>query len=125
MHAALTNVRGLLSSPPRLVKLVLANLGSQIVYALVLGTALRSLSADASLADLLFVNTAVSLFSGLVPIPGGIGVAEAGLTAGLVAVGIPEETALAAALIHRLLTYYLPPVWGFWALRWLGRHGFV
>ena len=58
-------------------------------------------------------------------LPGGIGVAEAGLTAGLVAVGIPEETALAAALIHRLLTYYLPPVWGFWALRWLGRHGFV
>jgi uncharacterized protein (TIRG00374 family) len=95
------------------------------VYALVLGTALRALSADASLADLLFVNTAVSLFSGLVPVPGGIGVAEAGLTAGLVAVGIPEETALAAALIHRLLTYYLPPVWGFWALRWLGRHGFV
>lgn len=124
-HAALANVRGLLSSPPRLVKLVLANLGSQIVYALVLGTALRALSADASLADLLFVNTAVSLLSGLVPVPGGIGVAEAGLTAGLVAVGIPEETALAAALIHRLLTYYLPPVWGFWALRWLGRHGFV
>jgi uncharacterized protein (TIRG00374 family) len=125
LHAALANVRALVSSPPRLVKLVLANLGSQIVYALVLGTALRSLSADASLADLLFVNTAVSLFSGLVPIPGGIGVAEAGLTAGLVDVGIPEETALAAALIHRLLTYYLPPVWGFWALRWLGRHGFV
>jgi uncharacterized membrane protein YbhN (UPF0104 family) len=125
LHAALANVRGLVSSPPRLVKLVLANLGSQIVYALVLGTALRSLSADASLADLLFVNTAVSLFAGLVPVPGGIGVAEAGLTAGLVAVGIPEQTALAAALIHRLLTYYLPPVWGFWALRWLGRHGFV
>jgi glycosyltransferase 2 family protein len=125
VHAALANVRGLVSSPPRLVKLVLANLGSQIVYALVLGTALRSLSADASLADLLFVNTAVSLFAGLVPVPGGIGVAEAGLTAGLVAVGIPEQTALAAALIHRLLTYYLPPVWGFWALRWLGRHGFV
>ena len=57
--------------------------------------------------------------------PGGIGVAEAGLTAGLVAVGVPEATALAAALIHRLLTYYLPPVWGFFSLRWLGRHGFV
>jgi glycosyltransferase 2 family protein len=125
VHAAIANVRGLVSSPPRLLKLVLANLGSQIVYALVLGCALRALSADASLADLLFVNTAVSLFSGLVPVPGGIGVAEAGLTAGLVAVGIPEETALAAALIHRLLTYYLPPVWGFGALRWLGRHSFV
>jgi uncharacterized membrane protein YbhN (UPF0104 family) len=58
-------------------------------------------------------------------VPGGIGVAEAGLTAGLVAVGVPEATALAAALIHRLLTYYLPPVWGYFSLRWLGRHGFV
>jgi uncharacterized protein (TIRG00374 family) len=119
------NVRGLVSSPPRLVKLVLANLTAQIVYALVLGTALRALSADASLAELLFVNTAVSLFSGLVPVPSGIGVAEAALTAGLVAVGIPEPTALAAALIHRLLTFYLPPIWGFFAMRWLGRHAFI
>jgi uncharacterized membrane protein YbhN (UPF0104 family)/tRNA A-37 threonylcarbamoyl transferase component Bud32 len=124
-HAAVRNLRGLVSSPPRLVRLVLANLSSQLLYALVLGTALRALSADASLADLLFINTAVTLFSGLVPVPGGIGVAEAGLTAGLVAVGVPEATALAAAVIHRLLTYYLPPVWGFVALRWLGRHGFV
>jgi glycosyltransferase 2 family protein len=124
-HAALRNVRELLSSPPRLLKLVLANLSAQILYALVLGSALRALSADAYLAELLFVNTAVTLFSGLVPVPGGIGVAEAGLTAGLVAVGIPEQTALAAALIHRLLTYYLPPVWGFVAMRWLGRHAFI
>jgi uncharacterized membrane protein YbhN (UPF0104 family) len=124
-HAAIGNIRGLASSHPRLLKLVLANLASQIVYALVLGTALRSLGAHASLADLLFVNTAATLLSGVVPVPGGIGVAEAGLTAGLVAVGIPEETALAAALIHRLLTYYLPPVWGFGAMRWLGRHAFI
>jgi uncharacterized protein (TIRG00374 family) len=67
----------------------------------------------------------VTLFAGVVPVPGGIGVAEAGLTAGLVAVGVPEETALGAALLHRLLTYYLPAVWGFAALRWLGHHGFV
>jgi uncharacterized protein (TIRG00374 family) len=67
----------------------------------------------------------VTLLAGLVPVPGGIGVAEAGLTAGLVAIGIPGGTALAAALIDRLLTYYLPPVWGFFALRWLVRHGFA
>jgi uncharacterized membrane protein YbhN (UPF0104 family)/tRNA A-37 threonylcarbamoyl transferase component Bud32 len=125
LAAALGNLRELASSPQRLTRLVLANVGSQLVYALVLGVSLRALGAEASLAELLFVNTAVTLFSGLVPVPGGIGVAEAGLTAGLVAVGVPESTALAAALIHRLLTYYLPPVWGFFALRWLGRHGFV
>jgi uncharacterized membrane protein YbhN (UPF0104 family) len=78
----------------------------RLVYGLVLGAALRALGAEATLAELLFVNTAVTRFAGVVPVPGGIGVAE-------------------AALIHRLLTYYLPPVWGFAALRWLGRHGFV
>jgi glycosyltransferase 2 family protein len=125
VREAVGNARELAASPQRLTRLVLANVGSQLVYALVLGVSLRSLGAEASLAELLFVNTAVSLFSGLVPVPGGIGVAEAGLTAGLVAVGVPEQTALAAALIHRLLTFYLPPVWGYFALRWLGRHGFV
>jgi glycosyltransferase 2 family protein len=129
VRAAWDSARALLSSPQRLVRLLLANVGSQLAYALVLGAAVRSLSSDAaaavSLADLLFVNTAVTLFAGMMPVPGGIGVAEAGLTAGLVAVGVPESTALAAALLHRLLTYYLPPIWGFVSLRWLGRHGFV
>jgi uncharacterized membrane protein YbhN (UPF0104 family) len=125
VHEAMGNVRSLAASPQRLIRLVLANVGSQLIYALVLGMSLHSVGGEASLAELLFVNTAVSLFAGLLPVPGGIGVAEAGLTAGLVAVGVPEATALAAALIHRLLTYYLPPVWGYFSLRWLGRHGFV
>lgn len=67
----------------------------------------------------------MSLLSGLLPVPGGIGVAEAGLTAGLTAVGVPQTAALAATLVHRMCTYYLPPVWGWFALRWLGRKGFV
>jgi uncharacterized membrane protein YbhN (UPF0104 family) len=32
---------------------------------------------------------------------------------------------MAAALVHRMATYYLPPVWGWFALRWLGRRGYV
>jgi uncharacterized membrane protein YbhN (UPF0104 family) len=52
-------------------------------------------------------------------------VAEAGLTAGLTAVGVPPSAALASALVHRMATYYLPPVWGWFSLRWLGRHGYV
>ena len=51
--------------------------------------------------------------------------AEAGLTAGLTAVGVPPSAAMAAALVHRMATYYLPPVWGWFALRWLGRRGYV
>ena len=56
--------------------------------------------------------------------PGGVGAEEAALTAGLVAWGY-DSTAFAIALTHRFCTYYLPPIWGAFALRWLGRKGYV
>ena len=68
------------------------------------------------------INVSVALLSGLIPVPGGIGVTEGGLTYGLVQVGLPEEVALAAALMYRLASFYLPPIWGFFAMRWLERH---
>ena len=57
--------------------------------------------------------------------PGGIGAAEAALAAGLIAVGVDESTAFAIALTQRLCTFYLPPIWGFFSLRWLSRKGYV
>ncbi len=86
---------------------------------------MRAFGAHASLADLLLVNTGATLLTGVAPVPGGIGVAEASLSAGLVAVGVPQSAALAAALVHRMCTFDLPPVWGWLSLRWLGRHGDV
>jgi uncharacterized membrane protein YbhN (UPF0104 family) len=123
--AALSNLEELATSPGRLVRLILANVGSQLLYAITLGCSVKAFGGDASLADLLLVNTGTTLLAGVVPIPGGIGVAEASLVAGLVAVGVPKPAAMAAALVHRLCTYYLPPVWGWFSLRWLGRHGYV
>ncbi len=125
IHAALSNIRSLATSPGRLVRLFGANVATQLIYALTLGASVQAFGAHASLADLLLVNTGVSLLGGVVPIPGAIGVAEAGLTAGLTAVGVPQASAMAAALVHRLCTYYLPPVWGWFSLRWLGRRGYV
>ena len=54
--------------------------------------------------------------------PGGVGVAEGGLTFGLVQAGMPEGVAFAAVLLYRLATFYLPPTWGYFALRWLERN---
>ena len=59
------------------------------------------------------------------PAPGGVGAAEAALTAGLVAMGIDSATAFAIAVTHRLCTYYLPPIWGYLSLRWLNRKGYL
>jgi uncharacterized membrane protein YbhN (UPF0104 family) len=38
---------------------------------------------------------------------------------------MPEDAALAAALLYRVSTFYLPPVWGFFALGWLRRNALL
>lgn len=91
----------ILRSPTKLVQLFGGNLAAQIVAAVTLGLSLSAFGEHVRLAELILLNTAVSLFAGLLPVPGGIGVSEAALTAGLVALGIPESPALATALTFR------------------------
>ena len=53
------------------------------------------------------------------PIPGGIGVAEAVLTSFLVLAGLDQDSAFAAAIVFRMATFYIPAGEGFFATRWL------
>jgi uncharacterized membrane protein YbhN (UPF0104 family) len=105
----------------KLMLLFGGNLATEILFAAALGLCCRGLGYDISLADLLLINIGVSLFASFIPVPGGIGVVEFGLTAGLTAAGMSSEAALAAVSLYRLSTFYLPPIWGFFALRWLER----
>jgi uncharacterized protein (TIRG00374 family) len=108
-----------LRHPSKLLLLLGGNLVAQVMLAIILGLCLRAFGHSASLASLVLVNTFVSLFAGFMPVPGGVGVAEAGFTAGLIAIGIPEGAATSTALAFRLVTFYLPPLWGGFAMRWL------
>ena len=71
------------------------------------------------------INISVSLLASFIPVPGGIGVAEFGLTLGLTSAGVTSEAAIAAVLLYRISTYYLPPAWGFPALVWLQRRRYL
>jgi uncharacterized protein (TIRG00374 family) len=101
-----------IKSPTKLLQLILGNLVAQIFFAVALGACVVAFGEDVSLSQLIVINTMVSLFAGLMPVPGGIGVAEAGLTLGLTAAGLDETTAFAIALAYRFASFYLPPVWG-------------
>jgi uncharacterized membrane protein YbhN (UPF0104 family) len=114
-------VRGL-HSPRRLILLLGGNLATEVLFATSLAAFAFALGSPISLGSALLINVSVALLSGLMPIPGGIGVAEGGLTFGLVQAGVPEETAFAVALTYRMASFYLPPIWGFFALRWLERN---
>ena len=108
-----------LRHPKKLALLLGGNLIAQVILAIILGLCLKAFGQSASLAALILVNTFVTLFSGLLPVPGGVGVAEAGLTAGLIAIGIPDGIAASTAIAFRLVTFYLPPLWGVFAVKWL------
>jgi glycosyltransferase 2 family protein len=101
------------------------NVGSELLYSLSLGATCLAYGVHLNLAQLIFVNTAASVLSGLVPVPGGIGAAEASLSAGLIAMGVDESAAFAIAITQRLCTFYLPPIWGYVSLQWLSRKGYL
>jgi len=96
-----------------------------VLFATALGFFARSFGYHVSLAELLVINMSVSLLGSFVPVPGNIGVAEFGLTIGLVAAGMSDEAAIAAVLLYRISTFYLPPLWGFFAMLWLQRNRYL
>ena len=77
------------------------------------------------MAELILVNTFVSLFAGFMPVPGGVGVSEAALTAGLIAIGIQEAAATSTAIAFRMVTFYLPPLWGAFAMKWMKKNAYL
>ena len=101
------------------------NLCSQIAYALVIDAALHAYGASLPLVDIIVINSLASLVGGMAPVPGGMGVIEAGLIAGMTAAGVPQSEAVAATFTARLFTAYLPPIWGWAALQWLRRRDYV
>ena len=67
----------------------------------------------------------IGQLGGLLPIPGGVGVAEAAMSSSLVVLGIDAEAALATTLAYRICSYYFPPVPGWFALKGLRRDHFI
>lgn len=109
----------------KLALLLGGSFATEILFATTLGIFANAFGYDLALTDLLVINISTSLLASVVPVPGGIGVSEFMLTAGLVAAGLPEEAALATTVVYRLATFYLPPVWGFFALRTLQRNALI
>jgi uncharacterized protein (TIRG00374 family) len=111
--------------PKKLVTAVAGQFGTQFFFATGLMLCVIALGGSINLGQALFINILVSLFAGILPVPGGIGVTEAGLAAGLTSVGVSSDIALPAVILYRLCSYYLPPIWGWICLQWLTRHDYL
>jgi glycosyltransferase 2 family protein len=125
VRQAFSSIRTLARDPHKLLQIFGGVLASALFYALALGGVCLAFGVHLNLAELVFVYTGASVLSSLIPTPGGIGTAEASLTALLTATGVHQPTAFAIAITLRLCTFYLPPIWGYASLRWLSGKGYV
>lgn len=111
---------------PRRAALTLGGaVGTEILYGAGLALCVFAVGGSIGLGEAIFINVAVSLFASLMPVPGGVGVYEAGAVAGLMAFGVDNDIAVSAVLVYRLCSFYLPPIWGFASLRWLRTHDYL
>lgn len=124
-QAAHDNLRLIARDPRKAVELFGGNVASQLFFALTISAALHAYGGSLPLLQIVVINTFASLIGGIAPVPGGMGVIEAGLIGGLTAAGVDEATAIATTFTARMFTAYLPPIWGWFSLDWLRKHDYV
>jgi uncharacterized membrane protein YbhN (UPF0104 family)/tRNA A-37 threonylcarbamoyl transferase component Bud32 len=125
LRSSWASLRVVTDSPARALLMFGTNMASLLITAVALTFMCHGLGQPIGYAEAVFVVGAAALFAALVPVPGNVGVGEAALAAGLVAVGVPSGPAFAIAVTQRIATSYLPPIYGAWALRWLRREDYI
>jgi len=123
---AFGSVASILKEPRRALTLVTSNFLARLALGFTLWIILRSIGVDdVGIPLALTVTVATNLLAGLVPIPGGVGIAEAVMTSWLVVVGVDEASAFAATVVYRMWTFYVPAIEGLFAMRWLEKRDYL
>jgi uncharacterized protein (TIRG00374 family) len=99
--------------PLRLGGALLFSLVLTVAHVAALWASSKAVGLDISAWNVFIVFTVGLVVGTVTPTPGGLGGAEAGWVAGLIAYGAAAPLALAAVLLYRLLSYWLPLLPGF------------
>lgn len=95
-----------------------------VAYILCLAASIRAMGmSPVPLASIALVYLTGNVVGSIVPIPGGIGAIETAMSLGLTAAGLPGRTAIAAVLLFRTVTFWLPAPAGWAAFNFLQRKG--
>jgi uncharacterized membrane protein YbhN (UPF0104 family) len=123
---ACATIKAALQSPRQLALLVSGNLCAAAMSALCLFACVKAYGGSVSYWALLVVNIVVSTVASLVPVPGGNAlVSMMGLSAALVASGVPDTAAVAAVITQQLVATYLPALPGWFATNDMLRNGYL
>jgi len=112
-----------LNQPWRLAVGISGNLLLTIAYVGAFDATLRAFGQSIPLIDVTVLFLLGNAAGAIVPTPGGLGVVEGALTAGLISAGLPKEIAASVVVLFRLLSYWARIPLGFLAMRFLQRKG--
>ncbi len=122
---AATDIWAVLRNPRKAMQLFGGDLAGNLIYPAILGICLLAFHQRLDYAQLVCVQIGAGMLGNVAPVPGGIGVQEAALTAGLTSFGVPASPALATVLVFRAITFAIPPFFGYFTLRWLRAKGYA
>ncbi|MGB5755920.1 MAG: lysylphosphatidylglycerol synthase domain-containing protein, partial [Acidimicrobiales bacterium] len=74
LKLAYTDVRRSVSDPQRLLRLLGGALAGRLLFAMTLSASVSAFGSSVTFTEAVFVNSAVGLLVGLMPVPGGIGI---------------------------------------------------
>ena len=111
--------------PRRAAALFGASAGLTLSYGLVLAASVLAFGGDVSLPAVLAVYLGGTAVAAASPTPGNLGAVEVALSAGLTTVGVASGPAVAAVLLYRLLTFWLPVVPGFLAFLYMQKKQYI
>ncbi len=111
---SLANVGEIARQPGKMIELFGGCLVITMGYILALAVSVSAFGAGPAFTSVALVYLVGSMVSSVAPTPGGIGAVEATLIAGLTSAGMPSTTAIAAVILFRLATFWIPllPGWG-------------
>ncbi|WP_448631758.1 lysylphosphatidylglycerol synthase transmembrane domain-containing protein [Cellulomonas soli] len=113
-----------LGQPSRLLLGMSGNLLMSLGYILAFDASLLAFGQDVSLIRVAIVYLAGSTVGSLAPVPGGVGATELALASALGSMaGIPLAAATSAAVLFRVMTYWLRIPLGWVAMRHMQRRG--
>jgi uncharacterized membrane protein YbhN (UPF0104 family) len=122
---AATDIWAVIRNPKKALLLIGGDTAGNLIYPALLGLCLLAFHQHLDFAQLVVVQVGAGMVGNVAPVPGGIGVTEAALTGALTAFGIPATPALAAVIVFRGITFAIPPIFGFFTLRWLRAKGYA
>jgi undecaprenyl-diphosphatase len=118
---SLASVGDLARQPGKMIELFGGSAVITMGYILALAASVEAVRPGPAFTSIALVYLVGSVVSSIAPTPGGIGAVEAALIAGLTSAGMSGASAVAAVILFRLATFWLPLLPGWAAMVLLQR----